>query len=729
MLRPDGIVKVLDFGLARISQPAYANGGDSAEVATETQTRAGTILGTLPYMSPQQARGEVADARSDLWSLGVVLYEMLTGKMPFGGGNRSDLLASILTRDPPSVRALNRSLPREVESLIESLLVKDPNRRCASATDVAQKLRQLSSKTDPALRKRQRVLTAAAVFVLLTIVPAFGWLLYRSSKRAWARYEAIPQVHTLVDQGDYAAAYRLLREAARYIPEELALRRLWPDVSRTLTVHTSPPGAQVLWKPYAELRSQWQTAGRTPVEKVTLPAGAIRIRLAHDGYEPVEVAPVGAEYRFDFKRAATLPAGMVLAPAGSLSERIAGIGILNAKLEEFELDRYEVTNRQFKDFIDRGGYERHEYWKALFLDNGATLSRLEAMARFRDPTGRPGPATWEAGTYPAGQDNYPVSGVSWYEATAYAEFAGKNLPTVYHWTHAANIRGGARNESWFLAPLSNFGGRGTKAVGGSGAVGSVGAYDMAGNVREWCEDQAGGRRYVLGGSWADESYMLARGQTASPFDRSGTNGFRCMRYGNPSRTKQPLPPIVPDPRPAYEKMSPVSDDVFASYVRLYDYTKKPLNPVVESVDESAELWRREKIRFHAPYGDEQIIAYLFLPKQAKPPYQCVLYLGGSDILQPGSGDKIQPVRYVLQSGRAMLYPIYKYTLDRFSKAPTDPVGQRDRTIIWRKDFATSIIQLQVKTILNLVQRFVGFVYRHVELHLSGEVAAIDRDSC
>ena len=198
--------------------------------------------------------------------------------------------------------------------------------------------------------------------------------------------------------------------------------------------------------------------------------------------------------------------------------------------------------------MDRGGYDRREYWKAPFQENGRTLTREQAMARFRDPTGRQGPSTWEAGNYPAGQDNYPVSGVSWYEAVAYAEFAGKRLPSVYQWVRAANIRGGAPNESWFMAPLSNFSSGGTKAVGRSGAVGSFGAYDLAGNVREWCREEAGGRRYILGGSWAEDSYMLARGQTALPFDRSATNGFRCVRNTDARRTEQPLPAIVPDPR-------------------------------------------------------------------------------------------------------------------------------------------------------------------------------------
>ena len=90
----------------------------------------------------------------------------------------------------------------------------------------------------------------------------------------------------------------------------------------------------------------------------------------------------------------------------------------------FWIDRVEVTNRQFKAFVDGGGYQRREYWREPFLDNHRTMTWTEAVGRFRDRTGRPGPATWTAGTYPAGQEEFPVAGVSWYEAMAYAAFAG-----------------------------------------------------------------------------------------------------------------------------------------------------------------------------------------------------------------------------------------------------------------------------------------------------------------
>lgn len=254
-----------------------------------------------------------------------------------------------------------------------------------------------------------------------------------------------------------------------------------------------------------------------------------------------------------------------------------------------------------------------------------------------------------------------------------------------------------RDDSSFLVLLSNFGKHGPIPVGSSGAVGSFGAFDMAGNVREWCWNQTGGQRYILGGSWTDPQYMLTRGQAAPPFDRSQSNGFRCVRYTNPARVLENLGDrIKPTPLPDYRRMRPVRSDTFQVYRSLFAYEKSNLSSAVDSVDERLDLWRREKIRFNAAYGNERMTAYLFLPRDAKPPYQCVVFFPSDDALAPGSGEAIRPETYILRTGRAMLYPIYKGTYERCLAIPRSPIGIRDATIVARKDLGRSIDYLETR---------------------------------
>ena len=125
MMRDDGFVKVLDFGLAKLLQQGLVE----PEASTFVNTADGVVLGTLSYMSPEQPRGQEVDARTDVWSLGVVLYEMVSGRRPFEGTTQSDVLASLLDREPAPVARYAPSVPADLERIIRKTLTKDPNER------------------------------------------------------------------------------------------------------------------------------------------------------------------------------------------------------------------------------------------------------------------------------------------------------------------------------------------------------------------------------------------------------------------------------------------------------------------------------------------------------------------------------------------------------------------------------------------------------------------------
>src|SRR5262249_10908555 len=157
------------------------------------------------------------------------------------------------------------------------------------------------------------------------------------------------------------------------------------------------------------------------------------------------------------------------------------------------------------------------------------LSFEEAMEKLADRSGRPGPATWEAGGFPAGEEDYPVRGVSFYEAAAFAAFSGKSIPTVHHWQAAADV--------FATAPLlvaSNFDAKGPTRVGEHLGLGPYGPYDMAGNVREWCQTSSGSKRYMIGGAWDDQPYVYTMPQAQPPFERPVNQGFRCMKLDAPA---------------------------------------------------------------------------------------------------------------------------------------------------------------------------------------------------
>jgi hypothetical protein len=145
MLRPDGLVKVLDFGLAKLTGPADTVGSDAAP--TMLKTDAGLVLGTTSYMSPEQARGQEVDSRTDVWSLGVMLYELVAGRTPFAGPTGSDVLAAILQNEPAPLGRFQPDAPPELQRILSKALQKDRGRRYQVVQDMLLDLQTLRDES------------------------------------------------------------------------------------------------------------------------------------------------------------------------------------------------------------------------------------------------------------------------------------------------------------------------------------------------------------------------------------------------------------------------------------------------------------------------------------------------------------------------------------------------------------------------------------------------------
>lgn len=148
MLRPDGYAKVLDFGIAKLSEQSRTSDDHGAATTAMLQTRPGLVLGTARYMSPEQARGQKVDARSDIWSLGVVLYEIVTGNPPFRGETPSDCIAAILTAEPAALSTVSPDVPAELESILQKALRKNSDERYQTINEMLVELRNLKTKLE-----------------------------------------------------------------------------------------------------------------------------------------------------------------------------------------------------------------------------------------------------------------------------------------------------------------------------------------------------------------------------------------------------------------------------------------------------------------------------------------------------------------------------------------------------------------------------------------------------
>jgi len=714
-----GHAKILDFGLAKLT----LSGGvmsDSPTLTAATEallTSPGATVGTLAYMSPEQARGEGLDARTDLFSFGAVLYEMATGRMAFPGNSAAVIHDAILNRTPKPITRTNTELPAELERVIDKALEKVREKRFASAAEMRDKLQNLrqwhliqSSGTVPIRRVVRRPSFIFAALLLLAIAGVSAGLIYRHYSRIrWVRDVAVPELQKMALDRNGVAFYKLAQQADRYSPGDPALKQvktqnLWP-----FRVFTTPPGADIFFRSYRDNQGNWERLGETPMEDLRLIDAQYAIKLVKDGYEPVEITSEYTAENIILDPVGSLPKNMVHVPPGKVS--VTGMAPMD--LDDFLIDKYEVTNLEFKQFVDAGGYREPKYWKFPFTKNGHALTFEQTMALFVDRTDRPAPSTWDLGNYPPGQENYPVSGVSWYEAAAYGEFVGKSLPTVFRWYQAASM-----SEHSDILEVSNFSGKGPAPVGSYASLGPYGTYDMAGNVKEWCFNSDGSGRYILGGASTEPKYMYRAPDARQPLDRSETNGFRLAKYFKPGPLPEAQTSLVSFRGIDYRNAKPIPDSVFRIYQGLYSYDRTPLDAKIESSDETSPYWRRERVSFRAAYNNERVVAFLYLPKNVSPPYQTVVHFPGSEALDFHTFTDLNlfNVDFLMKSGRAVLFPIYKGTYERITHRTTPGSSEeRDETIQRSKDLRRSLDYLVTRSDIDHQRlAFYGFSWGGIE---------------
>jgi eukaryotic-like serine/threonine-protein kinase len=437
MLTHDGQVRIVDFGLAKVFS--------ETQETVARMTAAGTTVGTAAYMAPEQATGLDVSARADIWAFGVTLYEMLTGRLPFDGKTVPAMLLAVTSQTPAPVRDVRPEVPEALARIVERAFEKDPARRTMSDDEIAAEISRWRTHSSAATiaaasvrRSAAKWWVAIAAVALLAAALPGAWFIRQNARTRWAREQALPQIDQLADAEKFGAAFALARQAKRYIPNDPVWKRIDALVARRVTVQTTPAGAAVSYREVGS-DSGWIALGASPIVNAVVPNAYLEWRFEKGGYVPASDATAFILGTPSLTLLVTLhtpeqtPAGMVHVTAGA-EPRLATIAGLHhlppRRLRDFWIDRYEVTNHDFKRFVDAGGYHDPKLWQHRFVDGGRTLTFEEAVARFTDSTGRPGPATWESGNFLEGQDDLPVRGVSWYEAAAFAEWAGKSLPTI-----------------------------------------------------------------------------------------------------------------------------------------------------------------------------------------------------------------------------------------------------------------------------------------------------------
>jgi len=537
-----------------------------------------------------------------------------------------------------------------------------------------------SGRLKPVLSFKRRKIFIPAILIVVAAGVSLGLGYKHKSRIEHALQVKLPGIREdmkQVNEYDGIKNWKVFETAVelrKILKDHPDFHQLWKDIAMNISISTDPQEAAIYARSYGGLDTTWQFLGSSPLEAVALPRGLSQIMLEKAGYVtqydlvytsfvwPAEFEP----RHYSLYRPDEVPDGMVFAygftgdwqKTGSLPQKTAG---------DFWVDRCEVSNLQYKSFVDADGYEDPSYWLYPFVEDKDTLSREAAMERFRDQTGQPGPAGWVMGEFPEGREHWPVTGISWFEAAAYASYMDKDLPTVYHWSYLSELH--ATPE---LVKHGNFESNTLAPVGSHDNMTRFGTYDLPGNVSEWNFNARADYRAVLGGNYREPSYFYNDIYYISPWTRSDRIGFRCIRYINDT-LKQELTVADPDPIRDFSKVKSVSDEVFEVYLNRYTYEKAELNPRVNARIDSTD-WILESVFVDVPYEDLPLQILIYLPTNCESPYQSVIYWPGDD---PLYADALEDITmggifdFFMKSGRAFVWPVYYGTFGRKSFIPNN----------------------------------------------------------
>jgi dienelactone hydrolase len=668
---------VADFGIAT----ALANAG--AGRITET----GVSTGSPTYMSPEQAAGERdLDARTDVYSLACVLYEMLCGEPPVDDASMQQVITRKLTGHYRRLREVRPDAPAALDAAITKALSTAREDRYESVKRFADAIAEASHIGHPG-PSRRLIMAGAALTAI--VIGAVGYRTYQ----VLGATRQLGEIARLTESAEYASAFALAQQVRPILPNDSTLKVLTPRFTDFIPIVTVPTGARAYRQRIGPTENEWEFLGTTPLDSIAMPKWGqdltYRLRIEAPGYRTTEVLPNLFASWAVWRRVAPLDTlrldplddgneGMAWIPGWTAPDLLHPTGD-SIRFADYHIGKKEVTNAEFKRFVDAGGYQKRDLWTVPFVQEGRTLSFEEAMAWLRDRSGVPGPSTWSRGTYPDGQADFPVGGVSFYEAAAYARFVGKQLPTGTHWGRAALRH--RRETGWIYFPSANLSATAPRATG-QGLANEYGLYDVAGNVREWCVNPMEGGRLTRGGGWADAEFLVGHLIPKPEFDRAPSNGFRLMSASDADSSVAHLARrIEPTVTNDYTNAQPVSDGEFAIYRRLVDYDSAPLG------------------------AGPRMEAYLFFPGDAEPPYEPILLWGGTGILglrslrEPWVGSNVTAednitgfYGFILRSGRAIVVPLLMGSYERDDSTFSitthgygDTPRQRDLWIQWIKE--------------------------------------------
>ena len=521
--------------------------------------------------------------------------------------------------------------------------------------------------------------------------------------------EQLPEISYAFDKGDILFVFKKTKSLLENYPDNEILKNFYVKSSWNINVDSDLKETEVYVKfPKDPI---WNYVGFTPIDSLRVPGLGgdfidFTLKLKKGD---VEYIAEGEQYGyFEISLLKDIPPGFTYKKIKeNIYMNMPGVFLGTDNLiPSFGVSKTEVTNLQYKQFIEDGGYDKPQYWDFPLYFEGKEFTYDKIIKLFTDKFGKFGPANWIYGEFPDGEENFPVQGISWFEARAYAKYKGLSLPNIFQWLDAANLSG-------FKFKLPNLSGSNFN----SNKPRDVNEFDneigllpnIAGNVREWTNSSHGNnRKIILGGSYAEDEYTFNSFYSISPFDRSIQNGIRLVKnLGEINQLNDNF--VAKHFDRDFNEEQDVSGEVFGVYKSQFDYPNKPLEVIEKIIESPNNKYKIEKFEMPTPYkSEEKLFGYIISSKtfknKTKPiiefPSAWAIFSDGLKI----SNDIIKEKKYLLDEGYSIIMPVYYNTWEREKPLkdwwPNETEEYKSTIVKIGKDFKRVIDYLETKENLD-----------------------------
>lgn len=560
------------------------------------------------------------------------------------------------------------------------------------------------SKPKPDNKKAKFIRIGNVILTGLLLI-LFLFFFRKSQSKDDLLTEQLPEITNAFDKGDILFVFKKTKSLLENYPDNEILKNFFVKSSWIISVDSDLKDTEVYVKFPKD--TDWNYVGLTPIDSLRVPGlgdNLIDFTLKLKKGD-IEYITEGEQYGyFDISFIKDVPPGFAYKKTKeNIFMNMPGVFLgTDNFIPSFGVSKTEVTNLQYKQFIEEGGYDKPQYWDFPVYFEGEEFTYEKAVKLFTDKFGKFGPANWIYGEFQEGEENFPVQGISWFEARAYAKYKGLSLPNIFQWLDAANLS----SYKFKLPNLSgsNFNSKNPRDVNEYNYEIDL-LPNIAGNVREWTNTSHGNnRKVILGGSYASDEYTFNSFYSISPFDRSAQNGIRLVK--NLSKINQFNDNFVAKHfERDFNEEEDVSDEVFDVYKSQFDYPNKPLEVVEKIIEPSNTKYRIEKFEMPTPYkSEEKLYGYIISSKKFNNKTKPIIEFPSawsifSDELKINE-EMIKDKKYLLDEGYSIIIPVYHNTWEREKPLkdwwPQETEEYKDAIIKIGKDFKRVIDYLETK---------------------------------